>query len=166
MHSILRCFAFAALALGAVACGPSPEFIVVREIDGEAWYRDSMLVFDVPVADTSVTYRVEVDVRHAGDYAYRNLYVGRDVLNAGGTVYHDTAEFQLASPEGTWLGDGIAGLKTVTLAYRSEGLRFPKAETYRFRMQHLMRDEPLQGIHSVALKLYRTEPQDGQDEPR
>jgi len=163
MPSILRCFAFAALALGAVACGPSPEFIVVREIDGEAWYRDSMLVFDVPVADTTVTYRVEVDVRHAGDYAYRNLYVGRDVLNAGGTVYHDTAEFQLASPEGRWLGDGIAGLKTVTLAYRSEGLRFPKAETYRFRMQHLMRDEPLQGIHSVALKLYRTEPEHGQD---
>lgn len=163
MQSILRCFAFTALALGAVACGPSPEFIVVREIDGEAWYRDSMLVFDVPVADTSVTYRVEVDVRHAGDYAYRNLYVGRDVLNAGGTVYHDTAEFQLASPEGRWLGDGIAGLKTVTLAYRSEGLRFPKAETYRFRMQHLMRDEPLQGIHSVALKLYRTEPEHGQD---
>jgi gliding motility-associated lipoprotein GldH len=78
-------------------------------------------------------------------------------------VYHDTAEFQLASPEGRWLGDGIAGLKTVTLAYRSEGLRFPKAETYRFRMQHLMRDEPLQGIHSVALKLYRTEPEHGQD---
>ena len=163
MHSILRYFAFAAVVLGGVACGPSPEFIVVREIDGEAWYRDSMLVFEVPVSDTSATYRVEVDVRHAGDYAYRNLYVGRDVLNARGTVYHDTAEFQLASPEGQWLGDGIAGLKTVTLAYRSEGLRFPKAETYRFRMQHLMRDEPLQGIHSVALKLYRTEPQDGQD---
>jgi len=117
-----------------------------------------MLVFDVDIADTTATYRVEVDVRHAGTYAYRNLYVGRDVLNKGGTVYHDTAEFQLASPEGQWIGDGITGLKTVTLPYRSEGLRFPKPDTYRFRLQHLMRDEPLEGIHSVALKLYREAP--------
>lgn len=146
------------LAAASVGCSPSPEFAVVRDIPGEAWYIDSMLVFDVAIADTTATYRVEVDVRHAGTYAYRNLYVGRDVLNKGGTVYHDTAEFQLASPEGQWIGDGITGLKTVTLPYRSEGLRFPKADTYRFRLQHLMRDEPLEGIHSVALKLYREAP--------
>jgi gliding motility-associated lipoprotein GldH len=146
------------LAAASIGCSPSPEFAVVRDIPGEAWYADSMLVFDVEIADTTATYRVEVDVRHAGTYAYRNLYVGRDVLNKGGTVYHDTAEFQLASPEGQWIGDGITGLKTVTLPYRSEGLRFPKPDTYRFRLQHLMRDEPLNGIHSVALKLYREAP--------
>ena len=146
------------LAAASIGCSPSPEFAVVRDIPGEAWYADSMLVFDVAIADTTATYRVEVDVRHAGTYAYRNLYVGRDVLNKGGTVYHDTAEFQLASLEGQWIGDGITGLKTVTLPYRSEGLRFPKADTYRFRLQHLMRDEPLEGIHSVALKLYREAP--------
>ena len=148
----------ALLAAAAVGCRPSPEFAVVRDIPGEAWYADSMLVFDVEIADTTATYRVEVDVRHAGTYAYRNLYVGRDVLNKGGTVYRDTAEFQLANPEGQWIGDGITGLKTVTLPYRSEGLRFPKPDTYRFRLQHLMRDEPLKGIHSVALKLYREAP--------
>jgi len=131
--------------------------MVVREIDGEAWHRDSMLVFEVPITDTSATYRVEIDLRHAGDYSYRNLYLGRDVLNAAGTVYEDTVEFQLASPDGRWLGEGIAGLKTLSLAYRREGLRFPKAETYRFRIQHLMRDEPLRGIHSVSLKLYRSD---------
>jgi len=131
--------------------------MVVREIDGEAWHRDSMLVFEVPITDTSATYRVEIDLRHAGDYSYRNLYLGRDVLNAAGTVYEDTVEFQLASPDGRWLGEGIAGLKTLSLAYRREGLRFPKAETYRFRVQHLMRDEPLRGIHSVSLKLYRSD---------
>ena len=148
----------ALLAAAAVGCSPSPEFAVVRDIPGEAWYSDSLLVFDVEIADTTATYRVEVDVRHAGTYAYRNLYVGRDVLNTGGTVYRDTAEFQLASPEGQWIGDGITGLKTVPLPYRSEGLRFPKPDTYRFRLQHLMRDEPLKGIHSVALKLYREAP--------
>ena len=148
----------ALLAAAAVGCSPRPEFAVVRDIPGEAWYADSMLVFDVEIADTTATYRVEVDVRHAGTYAYRNLYVGRDVLNKGGTVYRDTAEFQLANPEGQWIGDGITGLKTVTLPYRSEGLRFPKPDTYRFRLQHLMRDEPLKGIHSVALKLYREAP--------
>jgi gliding motility-associated lipoprotein GldH len=157
MHLILRICAFAALAILVASCGPSPEFMVVREIDGEAWHRDSMLVFEVPITDTSATYRVEMDLRHAGDYSYRNLYLGRDVLNAAGTVYEDTVEFQLASPDGRWLGEGIAGLKTLSLAYRKEGLRFPKAETYRFRVQHLMRDEPLRGIHSVALKLYRSD---------
>ena len=86
------------LAAASVGCSPSPEFAVVRNIPGEAWYSDSLLVFDVKIADTTATYRVEVDVRHAGTYAYRNLYVGRDVLNKGGTVYRDTAEFQLASP--------------------------------------------------------------------
>ena len=148
----------ALLAAAAVGCSPSPEFAVVRDIPGEAWYSDSLLVFDVEIADTTATYRVEVDVRHAGTYAYRNLYVGRDVLNKGGTVYRYTAELQLASPEGQWIGDGITGLKTVTLPYRSEGLRVPKPDTYRFRLQHLMRDEPLKGIHSVALKLYREAP--------
>jgi gliding motility-associated lipoprotein GldH len=159
MNRQLHRFALIAiLAIAGFGCNPSPEFAVVRDIPGEAWYADSMLVFDVEVSDTTVTYRVEVDVRHAGTYAYRNLYVGRDVLNKGGTVYQDTAEFQLASPEGQWIGDGITGLKSVTLPYRSEGLRFPKPDTYRFRLQHLMRDEPLNGIHSVALKLYREAP--------
>lgn len=143
------------LAMATVGCSTSPEFAIVQDIPNEAWFADSLLVFDVPVRDTTTTYRVELEIRHAGTYAYRNLYVGRDVLNRSGTLYRDTAEFQLATPEGAWVGDGIAGLKTVSLAYRSEGLKFAKPDTFRFRLQHLMRDEPLEGIHSVALKLYR-----------
>ena len=158
MKGLLRTLLGATAVAATVACGPSPEFAVVRDLPGEAWHRDSLLIFDVDVADTSANYRVEIDLRHAGTYPYRNLYLGRDVLNERGTVYHDTAEFQLASPEGQWLCDGITGLKTVSLPYRSEALRFPKAGTYRFRLQHLMRDEPLEGIHSVALKLYREVP--------
>ncbi|MGA1398482.1 MAG: gliding motility lipoprotein GldH [Schleiferiaceae bacterium] len=150
-----RILYFVLMAFAAYGCSTRPEFAVVKDIPNEAWYADSMLVFDVPVSDTTNTYRVEVEIRHAGTYAYRNLYVGRDVLNRSGTLYHDTAEFQLATPEGGWIGDGIAGLKTIALAYRAEGLKFSKPDTFRFRLQHLMRDEPLQGIHSVALKLYR-----------
>lgn len=158
MPLLLRSSLFGVLALLAASCGPSPEFAVVRTISNEQWYRDSMLVFEVPVTDTAATYRVQLDVRHAGNYPYRNLYVGRDVLYRGGTAYQDTAEFQLALSDGRWIGSGIAGLKTVSLAYRTEGLRFPKADTFRFRLQHLMRDEPLPGIHAVSLKLYRIEP--------
>jgi len=143
------------LVLGsAVGCADGDAlFRDFADLPAGGWERDSAVQFDASVTDTAQPYVLLVSVRHTQAYPYRNLYLGRQIIGADGIEYQDTVEIQLADDRGTWLGEGVGGIKTLTVPFRGQAVSFQKAGPYRFRFQHVMRENPLPGVRSVGFTI-------------
>lgn len=139
-------------AFAAVACTNAPladAFVPMPN----GWHKDSVLQFPVKIADVNQAYRVNVKMRHNGDYPYANIYMFRKIESANGIEYQDTVNFALADPTGKWLGSGVGELKTMVWAYRADALKFNQPGNYVFSLAHGMRTDVLPGIENVGLEV-------------
>ncbi len=142
------------LIFGGIACTPSDVlFQEFTDVPSAGWERDSAIQFDLAIDDTVQPYVVLVTVRHTDEYPFRNCYLGRQVIGAHGIEYQDTVEIQLADAQGKWLGQGVGGIKTLTVPFRAQAVSFQKPGLYRFRFAHVMRETPLPGIRSIGLSV-------------
>lgn len=124
-----------------------------QDLSSDGWERDSVVQFDVTVTDTAQPYVLLVSLRHTQAYPFQNLYLGRQIIGAHGIEYQDTVEIQLADERGTWLGEGVGGIKTLTVPYRGQAVSFQKTGPYRFKFQHVMRENPLPGLQSIGFSV-------------
>jgi gliding motility-associated lipoprotein GldH len=148
------------LLFGGIGCTQSGVlFQEFTDVASAGWERDSSVQFDVAIEDTVQPYVVLVTIRHTDEYPFRNCFLGRQVIGAHGVEYQDTVEIQLANAEGKWLGQGVGGVKTLTVPFRAQAVSFQKSGLYRFRFSHVMRETPLPGIRSIGLSIEPAEAQ-------
>ena len=95
---------------------------------------------------------VGCDIRNKNDYAYSNIYFYINTIYSNGEVAVDTnIEFQLAMPDGQWLGKQSGGY--VDGRYPLGYIRFPEKGKYQFVIKHAMRDTALAGIKDVGMHI-------------
>ena len=139
------------LAAGITSCGSSVAE-TEYEIDGDCWSsRDTVfLQFDNP--DTSSIYRLYFPITFTESYSYNNFYLHALVVSPSGDENLLPARFDLMDKQGNWYsepsGDEIPFKLTV-----EDGLRFNQMGSYRVKLFHYMRDEPLCGVRSAGIVL-------------
>lgn len=120
------------------------------------WDKDSILTYTWSIEDTTVTYRVLIEVRHTERYPYQNLWF---FINTPHTCHlspvachqtPDTIEFYLADERGQWLGKNMNGYITMPVLYE-EAYKFDSIGDYTMTIQHGMRTNRLRGISDVGL---------------
>lgn len=144
-----------AMAIGLlilVSCGQGVLFDDTKRIHGDVWKMEDRIRFEVPVTDTLQGYKFYLNVRHTTDYRYSNLYVFITTVFPGGEFARDTVECILARPDGEWLGKGIAGMRDNQVLLRV-GLKFPRKGIYSFEFEQAMREEELEGISDIGLRI-------------
>jgi gliding motility-associated lipoprotein GldH len=126
---------------------------------GVAWKIDEPVVFEVNDLDSLQSHNLFITVRNNNRYPYSNLFLITEMQFPQGRTLTDTLEYEMAAPDGTWLGDGFGEIKESTLWYREE-IRFRESGTYTFTIQHASRkngnisgDPALQGITEVGLRI-------------
>ncbi len=139
---------------GLTSCDSSRMYDEYQNIPEMTWHKDSVIAFDVPVTDTKKNHHILIQVRHNTDYPYSNLWLFIEVTQPDGQVLSDTLEIALAEPSGRWLGKGNGSLRTIHQAFRQQ-IYFPVSGSYRFTLQQGMRDEWLQGVHDVGIRIER-----------
>lgn len=139
-----------------VSCGPKAAYFEFREISPEGWAMNSVCNYDV-VLDTVHTYTMMVDIRHAGNYPYQNLWLFAERMSPDSTVVRDTIACELADDKGKWLGKGSGSVYLFTVPYYQG--KADMSGKYTFAIRHGMRNENLQGIYAIGL---RVESQDGE----
>lgn len=140
---------FATLLLIA-ACDRSVFFNESARIDELGWGCNDRVSFHFDTDDTATTYLFCIDIRNTVDYPYSNIFFNIKSVFPDGAVAMDTnIEFQLALPDGQWLGK--ASGKYVDGRYPLCFFRFPEPGTYQFFVGHAMRDTLLPGIKNIGL---------------
>lgn len=140
---------------GMISCDRRRVFESYKELDKNGWNKDSIVVFKMDLADTIRNNNLFVNIRNKGNYPYSNIYLFLTILSPDGKSRTDTVEFTLAEPSGKWKGSGIGGLYDNQIEYKSS-VFFPKKGTYTFSIKQGMRDNVLQGIRDIGIRVEKT----------
>ena len=124
---------------------------------GNAWNKDSIVTFDLPVLDSTKRYNLFVNLRDNNSYKYNNLFLIVSLESQNGYTKVDTLEYQMAAPDGTLLGDGFTDVKESKLYYK-DNVRF--RGKYKVHIKQAVRENGkvpgvtlLEGITEVGFRI-------------
>jgi gliding motility-associated lipoprotein GldH len=143
---------FPLLVFVLVSCSTKTIYDKSLPVPGDSWDMNERVSFEVPVTDTAVSYRFFLNLRHTTDYRYSNIYFFIRTRFPDGRTGRDTVECILSDREGKWLGKGVSNIRDNQVLLR-RGLRFPQRGNYIFEIEQAMRDEELEGVRDVGIRL-------------
>jgi len=130
------------------------SFDDVRTLPSEGWQKDQKERFVFTVLDTTNTFLFYLHVRNEIDYRYSNLYVFMETQFPNGNITRDTLECILAEPSGKWTGKGYGRLKE-NMILLNPTIKFPVKGAYTIDIEQAMRDENLEGITNIGIRIER-----------
>jgi gliding motility-associated lipoprotein GldH len=143
---------FAGLFICVSGCIDSPVVDVNKEISNRTWSYIKKVSVPVKIEDTNKPYNLYMNLRHTANYRYSNIFVLIHQIAPGGKRTTERKEFQLAYPDGEWLGSGSGNIYTYQLLFK-ENHRFNAPGAYVFEFEQNMRDNPLKEIRDVGLRV-------------
>ena len=137
------------------ACTRIDLFEKVEAIPSHQWKGSLKPAFTFEIKDTSAPYQIYVILRHNEKYNYNNIWVNLHTKSPDGTISKAQYELPLANTEKGWLGTGMDDLyeHRIALTPINQQFYFKKAGTYTFTLEHVMREEPLQHVMNVGLRI-------------
>ncbi|MDP2187614.1 MAG: gliding motility lipoprotein GldH [Sphingobacteriaceae bacterium] len=134
------------------ACDDKRQIDVFYPVADQAWYYNDVKVVEVENVDTVAYSNVFLNLRHAGNYEWQNLYLRVKIVSPSGDSSVSNVSFQLTAPDGRWLGNGLGDILEYQVPFK-QGIQFKEVGTYRFELEQYMRVNPLYGIHDVGLRI-------------
>ncbi|XLS29349.1 gliding motility lipoprotein GldH [Flavobacteriaceae bacterium M23B6Z8] len=104
----------------------------------DSWKEADKIDFTFNAPDSVKTYDLFIYVRNDENYNFSNLFLIVDMNFPNGNRVVDTLQYEMAAPDGTWLGNGFTSLKESKLWYK-EKIKFPANGEYNVQIQHAMR---------------------------
>ncbi|MDT7828954.1 gliding motility lipoprotein GldH [Pricia sp. S334] len=159
MRNVLFILFFAAVML---ACNDSLVKSEYQATDDGAWNQGNIITFSFAEMDTVQEHDMFINVRNDATFAYSNLFLITELEFPTGETLKDTLQYQMALPDGTWLGKGLGGMKENKLWYK-ENIVFPTSGVYKLRISQAMRKNGkvegivnLQGITDVGYQIEKS----------
>jgi gliding motility-associated lipoprotein GldH len=140
------------ISLLVASCSGNDVFFSYKTINTSGWNKDSLIIFDIPVKDTSAVYNIYVNIRNRGEYPYQNLWMFLSRMSPDSLLTNDSIECYLADQRGKWLGSGIGSIMEMPVLYQQK-IRFKKVGVYHYKIAHGMRDSILSGINDIGMRV-------------
>lgn len=134
------------------SCGESYIFEKTLAVPDGNWRYDQPLDFDFEIPDTSARYDLLLDVQHAGDYGFQNLYVQFHTTFPSGKAETQLVSLELAAQTGIWNGECSGNSCTVQIPLQVNAI-FQELGTHRISVEQYMRKNPLPGVEGMTLKI-------------
>jgi len=111
--------------------------------------------FRFTIKDTAVPYEVYIILRHTDRYNYNNIWLNLYTQAPGDSLQKIQYELPLASKEKGWLGSAMDDIYEHRIAITPQNQKsyFKKPGEYVFTIEQIMREDPLQQIMDVGLRL-------------
>lgn len=158
----MRSVSLSILLLLCLSCDSKQVYHTYKQTGG-AWGIDEPIVLAVEQMDSIELHNLFITVRNDNRYPYSNLFLITEMEFPEGKTLTDTLEYEMAAPDGSWLGAGFGDIKESKLWYQ-EGVRFRESGTYTFTIKHASRkngnitgDARLEGITEVGLRIEKQE---------
>ncbi|MCX2718610.1 gliding motility lipoprotein GldH [Lentiprolixibacter aurantiacus] len=141
------------------ACNSNLVFSEYQANSGGIWSKEDVKEFIFTEEDTISRFNLFINIRNDNQYPFSNLFLITDLNFPDGTVVRDTLEYEMALPDGKWLGKGYGSLKENKLWYK-ENIVFPLRGVYTLKVAHAMRQNgtvegvtELEGITDVGFQI-------------
>jgi gliding motility-associated lipoprotein GldH len=144
-----------AIMVVMVGCNINSLYEGAVDITNGKWDKSQIAKFDFAVKDTINGYDIRINIRNTNEYSFSNLYMFLTTITPSGKLKRDTLEMTLADDKGKWLGTGLGGIWASETLYQ-KNIRFPQSGTYRIEITQAMRNDVLEGIRDVSLRVEKT----------
>ena len=153
---MLNLLAACSLILLIGSCTQANLFEKNVSLPGNKWPVELKPKVTFEITDTASSYHVFFVVRHTEAYGYNNLYV-RIGSSAAGDSANVTKVFDLPlASQNKWLASGMDDIYEHRILLYSQPVRFRKPGTYTFTLEQLMRENPLEHVMNVGLRVEKT----------
>ena len=104
------------------------------------------------ISDTVSRYNIFAVIRHTDAYRYKNIWMNMYTQFPGDSVKKQKLDVQLATDDKGWLGSGMDDIFEHRVLITDEP-KLLRAGTYRFRLEHIMREDPLEYVMNVGIRV-------------
>lgn len=146
------CLLLTAHCLLFLGCGGDFVFEKKLEVPNQAWAYQDTLKFDFSIEDTAKIYSLQLDVNHAADFGFQNLYVQMHTRYPSGKVEKQVVSLELANRGGVWNGECGGNFCLLEIPLQERAI-FKEPGAYQLAVEQFMRQSPLPGVRSMALKI-------------
>lgn len=151
------------LCICLFSCNGNTVFSDYKATDNGYWPRDKAVVFQFSGMDTLETFNLFLNIRHDNTFPYSNIFLITELNFPDGETIKDTLEYEMALPDGQWLGKGNGSIKENKLWFK-ENVVFPSSGVYTLEISHAMRHlgnveglENVKGITDIGFQIEKSE---------
>ena len=157
-----RSLFFLILLFVLVSCDSTLVKSEYRTTNNGYWDKDLVMKFNFSELDTIQKHNIYINVRNDESFPYNNLFLITEMVFPTGKTVTDTLEYEMAMPDGTWLGKGYGSIKENKLWYK-ENIVFPTSGVYTIQISHAMRKNGnvkgvvnLEGITDIGIEIVKS----------
>ena len=124
-------------------------------IPGHKWQGSYKPEFKFEIKDNSIPYNVFFVIRHTEKYNYNNIFINLSSKEPGkDSTVTQRLDVALATNEKGWLGTGMDDIYEQRMKLSPEaGTYFPKPGIYTFKLEQIMRDQPLEHVMNAGIRI-------------
>ena len=122
------------------------------EINKSQWDYEDIVNFDFVIEDTLKKYDLVLEVEHAEDYGFQNLYVQFHTTYPSGEKETQMVSLELSRKSGIWNGECSGNTCEVEIPLQINA-HFKEPGNHSIAVEQYMRKNPLPGIKSMELKI-------------
>ena len=149
---LLYFFSLGLLLSSLTACDNALLFEENLKIVDSEWHRNEKAKFEFTVEDTTASYDFYLNIRHGGDYPYKNLYLFTETRSPNGLMALDTAQMIFADNSGRWMGKGIGGIYDYQFKFK-EKMEFPHRGKYVVEIEQGMRQTIVPQLTDIGIRI-------------
>jgi gliding motility-associated lipoprotein GldH len=143
-----------AMLTGIHSCVNIDVFEKNVSIPGQEWSSSFRPEIKFNISDTMSLYNIYVVLRHTNAYRYNNIWLNIYTQSPADSIHKERLDLRLATDDKGWLGSGMDDIfEHRILVNRGQPLRFPRSGEYTFRLEQIMREEPLQYVMNVGIRV-------------
>jgi len=101
---------FLIILLTFISCNKNNVYQQFFDIPENTWNTDSLINFELTDIDTSINYKVLLNIRHGVEYKYQNIF-----LFSKTDYNQDTLEVYMCDNSGKWFGKGWGDVKEISI---------------------------------------------------
>lgn len=140
------------LLLGFMSCAKINLYEQQAAIPNQQWEAGFKPSFTFEIEDTAALYNIYVVVRHTDMYEFNNVWLKISTQAPGDSLKSQNVNIRLATSTG-WLGTGMSDIFEVRRLLTNGPTGFKKAGNYTFTFEQIMRENPLEHIMNVGLRI-------------
>lgn len=144
------------LQLLAVSCTTINLYEKSVSIPGHAWKNSFKPSFTFTIKDTSSPYQLFFILRHNDKYSFNNIYINLITRQPGqDSTQTGQYDLRLATDNEGWLGSGMDDIYEHRIPLTPNGgqFYFRKPGEYTFSIEQIMRENPLNNVMDVGLRI-------------
>lgn len=148
--------AFVASCLIGVLTGCATNDVFEKDvkIKDQQWNAADRQSVQFDIEDTTALYNVFITLRHTDAYKYNNIWMNVYTKAPGDAkATRQQLDLTLGNNDKGWLGSGMDDIFYHRIRITRDPVHFNKKGTYDFALEQIMRDDPLEHVMNVGLRV-------------